>query len=132
MPHLTNAAHDFLPCTGFVTMLQPVDSEAVKSVVPESFRDSENEWFGLSLRARVIVYARDRVKPDELSTYEALANPEWQNRICVRSSSNAYNQSLVASMIVHNGVETTEEWAKGLVDNFARRPKGSTSRTPRG
>ncbi len=105
-------------------LLQPVDSEAVKSVVPESFRDSENEWFGLSLRARVIVYARDRVKPDELSTYEALANPEWQNRICVRSSSNAYNQSLVASMIVHNGVETTEEWAKGLVDNFARRPKG--------
>ena len=105
-------------------LLQPVESKLVLSVVPENFRDSENEWFGLSLRARVIVYARDRVKPEELSTYEALANPEWKKRICVRSSSNAYNQSLVASMIVHNGMETTEEWAKGLVDNFARRPKG--------
>jgi iron(III) transport system substrate-binding protein len=73
---------------------------------------------------RAIFYARDRVDPAELSTYEALADPKWKNRICIRSSSNIYNQSLVASMIEAHGIEQTETWARGLVVNFARKPAG--------
>ena len=87
-------------------------------------RDKENYWFGLSQRARVIFYAKDKVNPSELSTYEALADEKWQKRICIRSSGNIYNQSLVASMIVADGVEQTEAWARGLVANFARKPAG--------
>lgn len=105
-------------------LLQPVRSEKLDQVVPAHYRDSESYWYGLSLRSRVIVYARDRVDASDLSTYEALADPQWRNRLCVRSSSNIYNQSLVASMVAHAGVEATERWARGLVDNFARRPKG--------
>ena len=103
---------------------QPVRSEKLEESVPESFRDPEGHWFGLSLRARPIMYARGRVDPAELSTYEELADPKWTGRICIRSSSNIYNQSLVASMIAANGVEKTEDWAKGLVANFARPPRG--------
>lgn len=105
-------------------LLQPVRSEVLKNAVPASFRDSEGYWYGLSLRSRIIVYAKDRVDPSRLSTYEALADPRWNNRVCVRSSSNAYNQSLVASLIAHDGIEATEKWAKGLVANFSRPPQG--------
>jgi len=92
--------------------------------VPELYRDPENYWVGLSLRARVIIYAEDKVNPDELSTYEDLANPEWHGKICVRSSSNIYNQSLLASLVARLGVEQAESWARGLVKNLARAPKG--------
>ncbi|MEX2523753.1 MAG: Fe(3+) ABC transporter substrate-binding protein [Gammaproteobacteria bacterium] len=105
-------------------LLQPVHSETLSEVIPDHYRDPEDYWYGLSLRSRVIVYAKDRVDAADLSTYEALADPQWRNRICVRSSSNIYNQSLVASMVAHQGVEATEQWARGLVKNFARRPKG--------
>lgn len=105
-------------------LLQPIVSEILSGAIPENFRDGEGYWYGLSARSRVIVYAKDRVQPEQLSTYQALAEPQWQDRLCVRSSSNAYNQSLVASMIAHDGVEATEQWAKGLVSNFARAPKG--------
>jgi len=92
--------------------------------IPEYYRDAGKQWFGLSLRSRVIVYAPDRVKKEELSSYENLADSKWKNRICIRSSSNVYNQSLVASMIANDGVEKTEAWATALVKNFARTPKG--------
>ncbi len=105
-------------------LLQPVDSPQLLNSIPEQYRDDDNQWFGLSLRSRVIVYAPERVKAAQLSSYEDLANPIWKNRVCVRSSSNVYNQSLVASMIAHHGTEATEQWAKGLVENFARKPKG--------
>lgn len=105
-------------------LLQSVESEVLINAIPEYYRDDENEWFGLSLRSRVMVYAPDRVKEAELITYADLANSKWKNRICVRSSSNVYNQSLVASMIAKQGIEKTEAWAKSLVDNFARKPKG--------
>jgi iron(III) transport system substrate-binding protein len=105
-------------------VLQPVDNPVLDKRIPAHLRDKSNYWFGLSQRARVIFYARDRVDPAELSTYEALADDKWQGRICIRSSSNIYNQSLVASMIESHGVEKTEAWAKGLVDNFARKPAG--------
>ena len=105
-------------------VLQAVDDALLARRIPSHLRDRDGHWFGLSQRARVIVYARDRVDPAELSTYEALADPKWSGRVCVRSSGNIYNQSLVASMIDANGVEATENWARGLVANFARKPGG--------
>jgi len=105
-------------------VLQAVDNPRLNARIPQNLRDRENYWFGLSQRARVIFYAKDRVDPGELSTYEALADPQWRQRICIRSSSNIYNQSLVASMIEAHGVEKTEAWARGLVANFARKPAG--------
>ena len=103
---------------------QAVTSAALASAIPASFRDPEGHWFGLSLRARPIMYSTERVDPATLSTYEALADPQWRGRICIRSSGNIYNQSLVSSMIAANGIEATETWAKGLVENFARPPQG--------
>ncbi len=105
-------------------VLQPIDNPTLAARIPENLRDKENYWFGLSQRARVIFYAKDRVDPAELSTYEALADAKWKQRICIRSSGNIYNQSLVASMIEAHGVEPTEAWAQGLVANFARKPAG--------
>ena len=105
-------------------ILRSIDNNALKETIPEHLRDKDNQWFGLSRRARVIFYAKDRVNPEALSTYENLGDEEWRNRICVRSSSNVYNQSLVASMIEHLGADRTEAWAKGLVANFARKPGG--------
>jgi iron(III) transport system substrate-binding protein len=105
-------------------VLQPIQNEVLNRRIPQNLRDQENYWFGLSQRARVIFYVGEKVSPDELSTYEALANDKWKKRICIRSSGNIYNQSLVASMIEARGVEETETWAKGLVGNFARNPAG--------
>ena len=105
-------------------VLQPVDSAVLKRRIPGHLRDADDTWFGLSQRARVIFYARDKVDPAELSTYEALADDKWKGRICIRSSGNIYNQSLVASMIESMGSEATEAWARGLVANFARKPAG--------
>lgn len=105
-------------------LLQPVQSEVLNAAIPSQYRDPEGTWYGLALRARPIMYAKDRVDPSELSTYEDLADPKWKGRICIRSSSNIYNQSLVSSMIAAEGVEKVEEWAKGFVANFAREPAG--------
>lgn len=101
-----------------------VASEALAAAVPATYRDPDDQWFGLSLRARPILYVEGKVDPSSLSTYEALADPTWKGRICVRSSDNVYNQSMVASMIAADGVEATETWAKGLVANMARPPQG--------
>ncbi|MBO1923399.1 Fe(3+) ABC transporter substrate-binding protein [Thiomicrorhabdus sp. 6S3-12] len=100
-----------------------IDRELLDKV-PANLRDKDNYWLGLTTRARVVVYAKDRVDPKDLSTYEDLADPKWQNKICIRSSNNIYNQSLVASMISHQGEEKTAQWAEGLVKNLARKPKG--------
>ena len=105
-------------------ILQPIQNEVLNKTIPAHLRDKDNQWFGLSRRARVIFYAKDRVDPNELSTYESLTETKWRNRLCVRSSNNVYNQSLVASMIAHDGTEKAESWAKGLVANFARNPEG--------
>ncbi|MGB5737637.1 MAG: Fe(3+) ABC transporter substrate-binding protein [Thiohalocapsa sp.] len=103
---------------------QAIDSTVLDAAVPATYRDPEGHWFGLSLRARPILYVRDRVDPAELTTYEALAEADWKGRICIRSSSNVYNQSLVAAMIAADDAAATEAWAKGLVANMARPPKG--------
>ena len=105
-------------------LLQAITSAKMNEAVPENYRDPRGYWYGLSIRARVVVYSRTRIEPAQLSTYEALAEPAWHNQLCVRSSSNIYNQSLVASMLAHHGREETEKWIRGLVGNFARDPKG--------
>ena len=88
-------------------------------------RDAENYWFGLSVRARVIVYAEDRVNKSELSSYEDLANSKWKGRIVVRSSNNIYNQSLMASLIESNGHMEALNWAESVRNNMARKPRGN-------
>lgn len=105
-------------------VLQPIESAVVDSNVPAQLRDTEDNWVGFATRARVIVYAKDRVKPEQLSTYEDLATDKWKGKVLVRSSSSLYNQSLLASFIELNGQQAAEEWAKGMVANFARDPEG--------
>jgi iron(III) transport system substrate-binding protein len=105
-------------------LLQPINSQVVGKVVPAHLRDDDDMWASLSQRARVLFYAKDRVNAGELSSYEGLADPKWKNRICIRSSGNIYNQSLVASMIAAEGKDAAQEWAKGLVNNLARKPSG--------
>ena len=107
-----------------VEVLQSVDSDVLNKAVPEHLRDPESYWFGLSLRARPIFYVKGKVDPSELSTYEDLADEKWAGRVCIRSSANIYNQSLVASLIAADGAEKTETWAKAFVENFAQPPKG--------
>jgi iron(III) transport system substrate-binding protein len=105
-------------------VLTAVSSETLQDAVPAAYRDSEGYWYGLSLRVRPIMAVRGKVRSGELTSYEALADPAWKGRICTRSSDNIYNQSLVASMIASVGEEKTEAWARGLVANFARPPRG--------
>lgn len=105
-------------------VLQPLSSEVVDRQVPAKWRDPDDYWIGIATRARVIVYAKDRVKPEELSTYESLTDDKWKGRVLVRSYSNLYNQSLLASFISINGEEQAEQWARGIVNNFARVPEG--------
>ena len=106
-------------------LLEPVSSKILTKNVPEIMRDSENHWFGLSVRARVIAYAKDRIKSHELSTYEDLANPKWRGKIVARSSNNIYNQSLLASLINENGSKKALKWAKSVRKNMARKPRGN-------
>ncbi|WP_019624869.1 Fe(3+) ABC transporter substrate-binding protein [Thioalkalivibrio thiocyanoxidans] len=105
-------------------VLQAIESDVLNENIPERYRDPEGEWYGLSLRARPILYHKDRVDPEDLSTYGALTDEKWEDRICVRSSDNVYNQSLVAAMIATEGAEAAEAWAEGIVNNMARRPQG--------
>lgn len=105
-------------------VLQPFETDHLNDVVPEYLRDRDGYWYSLSQRARVIFYNPEKVSASSLSSYEDLADPKWKGQICIRSSSNIYNQSLVASMIDANGEAETLEWIKGLVANFARPPAG--------
>lgn len=108
-------------------LFQAIESEVVTENIPAKLRDKDNMWTGLTKRARVIVYSKDRVKPADLSTYEDLADPKWKGKILIRSSSNQYNRSLVASFLDEKimGKEKTTAWLKGFVANFAREPKGN-------
>lgn len=105
-------------------ILQSVSSDVLDEQVPANFQDEDQMWYGLTKRARVIMYDKEKVDPSELSTYEALAEEEWAGRVLIRSSENIYNQSLFASLIELNGEEEAKEWAAGMVDNFARDPEG--------
>jgi iron(III) transport system substrate-binding protein len=103
----------------------PVNSEVLNQKIPANLRSPNNLWFAFSKRARVIMYNKDKVNPTDLSTYEDLANPQWKSKLIMRSSSNIYNQSLVAGMIEAKGEEATAEWIKGLVANLARPPQSN-------
>lgn len=105
-------------------LTQPVESATLQQDIPANLRDPANQWFGLTSRARPIFYVKGKVKPEDLSTYEDLADPKWQGRICVRSSDNIYNQSMLGSMIAVNGADKAQAWAEGFVKNFARPPEG--------
>jgi iron(III) transport system substrate-binding protein len=105
-------------------VLQPVRSEKLDKVVPAQYREPSGYWYALSLRARPIIIAKDRVAAGELADYEDLTDEKWRDRICVRSSNSIYNQSHIASFIAHHGVEAAEKWAAGLTANFARKPAG--------
>lgn len=95
-----------------------VDSPVLEEAVPENLRDPDGRWFGLSVRARSIVYSTERLDPDDVpTTYEELAGPEWQGRVCLRNSSNTYTQSLVASLIANRGEEEALRIVSGWADN---------------
>ena len=105
-------------------LFQPSSSEVLEAAIPVNLRHPSGHWFGLATRARAIVYNKEFVNPSELSTYEDLASDTWANRICIRSSSNIYNQSLLSSIIAANGAEAAESWAEAVVNNMARSPQG--------
>ncbi|SDT04234.1 extracellular solute-binding protein [Pseudomonas oryzae] len=103
-------------------VLKPLKSAAIDANIPSQYRSSTGAWTGLSLRARTIVYSTERVKPQELSSYEALADKNWEGRLCLRSAKKVYNQSLTATLIETHGAEKTEAILKGWVANLATDP----------
>ena len=103
-------------------LLRPIQSKTLEANVPAHLRDPGNEWFGLSVRARTLVYNTGKVKPADLTTYEDLASPKWKGRLCLRTSKKVYNQSLVAMMITEYGEDKTEDMVRGWVANLATSP----------
>lgn len=106
-------------------LLQPVSSEILLTNIGPEFREPAGYWYGMTYRARIIAYAKDRVNPEDIKTYEDLTDPKWKGKVLIRSSENIYNQSLLASIILAEGEEKAKEWAQGMVANMARTPKGS-------
>ena len=105
-------------------LFQPVKSKLLESRIPENLREPAGHWFGFSQRARVIAYNKEKVKPAEIETYEALADAKWKGRVCMRSATSVYNLSLMGALIDHLGEQKAEAWAKGVRDNLAQEPKG--------
>jgi iron(III) transport system substrate-binding protein len=105
-------------------LFQPVKSALLESRIPENFREPGGRWFGVSLRARLIAYSKSKVRPGEIRTYEELADPKWNGRVCMRSSTNVYNLSLMGALIDHLGEQKAEAWAKSVHANLAQEPKG--------
>ena len=106
-------------------VFQDVSSDVLESRVPLNLRHPDGLWFGLSKRGRIIAYNKDRGLPDDVKNYEDMANDSLKGQVCMRSSSNIYNLSLMASLIEANGVEAAEAWAVGVVSNFTRSPQGN-------
>jgi iron(III) transport system substrate-binding protein len=105
-------------------LFQPVESAVLEERVPAHLRHPDRLWFGFSTRARLIFYNKQEIAPGAVTTYEELADPRWQGRVCIRSSANIYNQSLLGAMIAADGEAEAEGWAQGVVNNFARHPTG--------
>ena len=103
-------------------LFAPVQSKVLESRIPANLR--ANDWFAFSTRARVIVFNKDKVKPADVASYDDLADPKLKGKVCTRSGSHPYNLSLMASIISHQGEKKAEDWARGVVANFARAPKG--------
>lgn len=105
-------------------LFQPIKSAALEAAVPPELRAADGSWFGFSVRARPILYAKAKVDPKQLPDYESLADPKWKGKLCMRSGSSPYNISMMSSLIAANGPDKAEEWARGVVANLARAPKG--------
>ena len=105
-------------------LFQPVKSAVLDARIPASLREPSGLWFGFSTRARLVAYNKAKVKAGEIASYEDLADPKWKGRICMRSSTNMYNLSLMGSLVEHLGEAKAEEWARAVKANFARDPKG--------
>jgi len=106
-------------------LTQSVQSDIINAQVPDNLRDPDNHWFGLTSRARIIVAAKDRVADGEITTYEDLADPEWNGRVCTRSGKHAYNVALISMMMAVHGDEKAETWLNGVKSNLARKPEGN-------
>lgn len=113
-------------------IFQSVESDLLDERVPAAMHHPEGLWFGFSQRARAIFYNREDFDPSQISSYEDLADPKFKGEVCIRSSNNIYNQSLLASMVEHKGADGAEEWAQGVVDNMARDPEGGDTDQIRG
>lgn len=105
-------------------VLQPVESEALEAAIPENLRSPEDLWFALTTRARIVYASKERVAEGEVTTYEDLADPKWQGRICTRSGVHNYNLALLAAIIAHHGEDYAREWAEGVKANLAVKPQG--------
>lgn len=105
-------------------LVASLDNETLEENIPENLRHPDGKWFALTTRARIIYASRERVEEGEITTYEGLADPKWEDRICTRSGKHPYNIALFSSMIAHHGEEWAEEWLEGLKNNLARKPQG--------
>ena len=112
-------------------LLQSVDSDVLEERIPSQYQDADNQWFGFSLRSRIIFYDKDTVDTPP-RTYEALADDAYEGMICIRSSTNVYNQTLLASIIENQGEDAARAWAQGVVENMARDPQGGDTDQLRG
>ncbi len=106
-------------------LTQAVESDAINGNIPASYRDADNQWFGLTSRARIIYASNERVAEGEITSYEQLADPEWAGRICVRSGTHNYNIALTAAYLLQHGEEETITWLEGYKANLARAPQGN-------
>ena len=106
-------------------LLTKINTKEINADIKQELLDKNSFWLPITYRARIIAYNPKKVNIDELSTYEDLTNEKWKNRILVRTSSNAYNQALLSSLVAHHGEEFALKWSNNLVDNFAREPKGN-------
>ncbi len=104
---------------------QAVDSAVLHDNIPEQFRGSDNQWFGVTSRARIVYASKERVADGEVTTYEDLVDPKWKGRICTRSGTHPYNLALLSAVIKHDGYEAAKTWAEGLKANLARKPQGN-------
>jgi iron(III) transport system substrate-binding protein len=105
-------------------LFQPINSKVLESRLPGHLRAASEQWFGYSARARVIVYNKASVNPADVQNYEDLAHPKLKGKVCTRSGSHVYNLSLMSALIEHWGERKAEDWARGVVANFSRAPKG--------
>ncbi|WP_338635759.1 extracellular solute-binding protein [Spirobacillus cienkowskii] len=105
-------------------LFQPISSATIAQRLPESLRSDKNNWVAVSMRGRVIAYNKEKLKGNEIDTYENLANNNWKHKLLIRSSHNVYNQSLVAGFLNANGEKATSEWLKNVSGNLARTPEG--------
>ncbi len=103
---------------------QAVSSATLDQNIPAAFRDPQGQWFGLTSRARIVYASKDRVNPAEITSYEDLADPKWQGRLCMRSGTNDYNLALTAAVLAHHDADYTKAWLEGVKANLARKPTG--------